>query len=56
MREFWKLNMAHFNHWFLNLSKYGEGIPYVLFTITQFVEFGSDIIVSKFVSRIKRHV
>ena len=48
--------MVHFNHWFLNLSKYGEGIPYFLFTITQFAEFGSDIIVSKFVSRIKRHV
>ena len=33
MRECCKLTMVHLHHWFFNLWKYWEGMPYVLFKI-----------------------
>ena len=36
-REFCKLNMVHLHLWFFNLWKCGEGMPYVLFKVIQFI-------------------
>ena len=33
MRECCKLTMVHLHHWFFNLWKYWEGMPYILFKI-----------------------